>query len=114
MVGVSHADQVQQSGHDDVLGAIVGGGMRDGGLSPIHGPAHNIEAPCADVAHETKNVEDVATVGRVHMPFHQQAENKHSADGGHEQQAAHPALLDQVPGARNEPAYGGRHHRQDG
>ena len=65
VVSVGHADQVQQSGDDNVFRPIVSGGVGDGGLSPIQGAADDVEAAGAYVADEAENIEDVSAIGRV-------------------------------------------------
>src|SRR5713226_4807653 len=65
VVGVGHTDEVQQTRDDDVLGAVIGGGVRDGTRSPVHGPGDDIQAARTHIAHESQDVKDVATIGPV-------------------------------------------------
>src|SRR6516164_10034341 len=96
VVGVRHADEVQQASDDQVLGSIVGRGMRDGALSPTGGLAQDIKAACPDVANEPQHVENVSPVWRVDVSLHEQAEDKHDGDRSHQQQTANPAPLNQM------------------
>src|SRR2546428_2612790 len=105
VVGVGHADKIQQARDNNVLCAVISRGVRDGALSPIHGPGHDIESSRAHIAHESEDVEDVAAIEPVDASLHQQPENEHADDGGHEQHSAHPALLDEMSVVRNQPGH---------
>src|SRR5271163_3577418 len=78
--------------------------MRDGALAQIQGPSHDIQAARAYVAHKSEDVENVAAVRPIDASLHRQPEQKHDRNRTHDQQPSNPALLNQVPGARDEPA----------
>src|ERR1039458_84836 len=76
VVGVGYRNEVQQSSDNHELGSIIGDGESDGALAPVHGESHNVHSARAQVADESKNVEDVAAVGFVDMALHHQAEER--------------------------------------
>jgi hypothetical protein len=74
-------------------------------MAPVLHTRNDVETTCANVAHESENIENVAAVGPVHAALHGQAEKEHGDDREHEQEAAHISFLDQVACARNEPRH---------
>src|SRR2546425_10859776 len=103
MVGVGHADKIQQARDNNVLCAVISRGVRDGALSPIHGPGHDIESSRAHIAQESEDVEGVAAIEPVDASLDQQPDNDHAEDGGHDQKSADPPLRTGMPGAGTQP-----------
>src|SRR6185369_8212729 len=114
VVGVGGADEIQQSGDNQKLGAVVGSGVGNCAMSPALHPGHDVEAACTHVAHESENVQDIAAVGLVDTALHEQAKDEHDGDRGHDQQTTNPALLDEMPRARDEPRDSRRNDRHAG
>src|SRR5690242_5275533 len=106
MVGVGDAHEIQQSRHDDEDLSIVGNRSRHNRVANVQHPHHDVESAGAHVTDKAQNIQNVAAVRLVDVALHQHAQYEHDYDGGHEQQSAAPALLNQVTGAGNEPAHG--------
>src|SRR6185312_1981212 len=106
MVGVGNADEIQESGDEHKLCAVVGGSMGNCALAQVLRQADDVQAASSQVSNKAENVENVSTVRFVNVALHQQAKNEHDEDGSEQQEAANPALLDQVTCARDEPSDG--------
>src|SRR5690348_10432877 len=107
VVRLDHADDIQQAGDNQVLGAVVGGGVGDIALAEIHALADDVKAAGADVAYKSQHIEHVAGIEGVELALHEQAQDKHGDDGAQQQQASSPALLEQVSGPRDQPGEDG-------
>ncbi len=94
VVSIGNADKIQQPGDDQKLGPVIGSGVSNRAMSPILYAGDNIKRAASNIPDESENVQNVASIRMVDASLHQQAENEHGADGGHEQRAANPALLD--------------------
>ena len=75
-MGVDGGDDVEQTGDDDELGSVVGGGYLDGGLAEIEEAGEDVEEAVAEVAGEVEDVEEVACVGGVDLAFEGEADGR--------------------------------------
>src|SRR6266478_9817239 len=73
VVGISHADEIQQPSHDQEFGAVVGGGVGDCAVSPALHAGHDVESARAHISDESENIQNVAAIGMVDASLHQQA-----------------------------------------
>ncbi len=106
----------RDAGVKTVLDAInsgrrIAGWEVDRALTPVRSQRHEIQTASANVTDETKDIENIAAVRLVDTALHREAEHKKSRNRYEQQQAASPALLNHVPRARNQPAYGRGDHR---
>src|SRR5439155_25635098 len=108
VIGVGHADEIQQPRDNNEFGAIVGGSVRNGALSPVHNAGHDIKSSRSQITHESQDVENISAIRTIHAPLHGEPKEKHGSDGEHDQQTTNPAFLDEVLRARNKPSDGGR------
>src|ERR1041385_7244413 len=106
MICVSYGDKIQQSGDNDVLGAIVRGGVGHHCMSQIKDSACDVQSACTQIAHKTQNVKNVSAIRLINTPLHQQTEYEHGHDRAHEEETSNPALLNQMPGTGNKPRDG--------
>jgi len=111
VIGIGGTDQVQQTGYDQELGAVVCSGVGDGAMSPVQGASDDIEPTRSQIADKAEDVKDIAAVKQIDVALRCQADQEHGDNGGHEQQAANPAPLDEVAGAGDQPSQSGRDHR---
>jgi len=104
VVRIDGGDEVEQSGNDDELGAVVGGHQLYSGLSEGKDARHEIREAGADVREEPEHVEGVAGIGQVDLGLHGNAESKHQTNGGEQQDGTDPVPGEQVSGSGNQPA----------
>src|SRR5215472_4981682 len=70
VIRIGNRDEVQESGNDHELGAVVGGGKSDGALAPVLGQRNEIEGTRAHVSHKAQNVENVTAIRLVDAALH--------------------------------------------
>src|SRR5581483_12180407 len=70
VIRVGDADEVQQAGNNDEVGAIVRGSMRDHSIAEIERATHNVHSSRAHITDETQNVQYVPAVRIVNVALH--------------------------------------------
>ena len=104
VVGVDGGNEVEQTGNDHELGAVVGGDQLDGALAEREDAGDDVEEASAKVAGEAQHFEGVAGVGHVDLGLHGEAQGKHDGDRDKQEEGADPVTGEKVTGAGHQPA----------
>src|SRR5215472_4288220 len=96
VIRVRHGNEIQQTGHNHEFGSVIGGGKRDGSLSPIICQCEKVKPSRAHIANKAQNVENISAIRPIDAPLHREAKQKHGHNRNQQQEAANPTLLYQM------------------